>query len=65
MAGDQESYSISANGNNQMPVMLQVLLTAGLDWKNCERWDTKYIKTLIPLKCSSFLFEMSHYVKIN
>jgi hypothetical protein len=31
MAGDQESYSISANSNNQMPVMLQVLLTAGLD----------------------------------
>jgi hypothetical protein len=31
MAGDQESYSISAKGNNQMSVMLQALLTAGLD----------------------------------
>lgn len=31
MAGDQESYSISAHSNNQMLVMLQVLLTAGLD----------------------------------
>jgi len=62
MAGDQESYSISAKGNNQMSVMLQGLLTAGLDWGNHEMWDTQWITPLIPLKCSPFLFEMFQFI---
>lgn len=62
MAGDQESYSISAKGNNQMSVMLPGSLAAGLDWGNHAMLDAQWITPLIPLTCPIPFWDVPIYL---